>query len=81
MQRRTGSRTLAFTQDFIAGVLGTGRASVSVAVSLQNAGLSITPPARSPSAPGDGCSVPLVNATGALKNKADLPKVRHVHPL
>lgn len=45
MQDRTGSRTLPFTQDFIAGVLGTRRATISVAAAaLQNAGLiSYTP--------------------------------------
>src|SRR5207237_1487542 len=39
-QQRTGLRTLTFTQDFIAGILGTRRASISVAASsLQNSGL------------------------------------------
>ena len=40
MQDRTGLRSLAFTQDFIAGVLGTRRATISVAAAaLQRAGL------------------------------------------
>jgi CRP-like cAMP-binding protein len=40
MQQRTGSQTLTFTQDFIAGILDTRRASISVAASsLQNSGL------------------------------------------
>jgi CRP-like cAMP-binding protein len=39
MQDRIGTRTLSFTQDFIAGILGTRRATISVAVAaLQNAG-------------------------------------------
>jgi len=39
MQDRTGSRTLPYTQDFIAGVLGTRRATISVAAAeLRDAG-------------------------------------------
>jgi hypothetical protein len=40
IQDRTGLRTLKFTQDFIAGLLGTRRATISVAAAaLQSAGL------------------------------------------
>jgi CRP-like cAMP-binding protein len=44
LQDRTGSRDLKFTQDSIAGVMGTRRATISVAAALQEAGLiSYTP--------------------------------------